>query len=172
MSVDPEPRGPVQPKLHSQFDIEESLTFSTSRPAAIIESIAYYAVNNMWEDLWHLADKLKREVSVLFDSRRLVWVDIGTIGRVKLAPPIGSQLPLRLWVHTHPRDAYWSETDKTTLGFVSGILDCALVLGYDHLVKTEFQESVSVRIEDCRIAASGPLAHWTDEAAVSYSNLV
>mgnify|MGYP001402563706 CR=1 FL=1 len=162
----------IQPKLHSKFEIQNSLLLPNVRVDVLLESIAYYAVKNMWQELWALADKLQREVSVLFDVQGLVWVDIGTIGQVKLAPPIGSQLPLRLWIHTHPRNAYWSGTDKTTLGFASGILECALVLGHDHLVKTEFRDFPSICSDDLRIAGWGPLSNWTAEAAVSYSSLI
>ena len=94
-------------------------------------------------------------------------VDIGTSGRVELAPPVGSEIPYKLWIHTHPRDAYWSSTDKETISIYSDILDKAIVLGHDHYKKT-------IKINDNSIhtlSEAGRLSIWTDEPIRNYDSL-
>jgi hypothetical protein len=139
---------------------------------SILQSLAFYGIEGNWKAVWIIADALKREVSLLFDNQGLVWIDIGTRGMVRLSPPLGSQLPLRLWVHTHPLTAYWSPTDRRTLGSVSGILEEALVLGNDHLVRTLHIDLIHDNVAEGRLAAEGPLLHWTDEDSVTYQSIM
>jgi hypothetical protein len=169
----PLPQEAVLPRLHPTEAIEKAVQSGDLRADALLQSFAYFAVEGHWLSVWNLADSLKREVSILFDAQGWVWVDIGTIGMVRLSPPIGSQLPLRLWVHTHPWNAYWSSTDRRTLATVSGVLDKALVLGHDHLVRTVYDECVNPEwaAMDSRLATDGPLMSWTDEAAMSYADM-
>ena len=166
----PTPKEAVLPRLHPTENIEQAITSGDLRADALLQSFAYFASEGHWLSVWKLADTLKREVSILFDDQGWIWVDIGTIGMVRLSPPIGSQLPLRLWVHTHPWNAYWSVTDRRTLSTVSGVLDEALVLGHDHLVRTIYSECVNPEWTeiDSRLASSGPLMNWTAEATMSY----
>ena len=96
-------------------------------------------------------------------------MDIGSTGRVALSPPNGSRIPFQLWIHTHPWDAYWSITDKETLSIATGILEKALVLGHDHLVRTVHHEGESPDSSGSRLAIGGSLMHWTAEAAMSYA---
>jgi hypothetical protein len=159
----------VQPRLHPTTEIISAIGGDNLRADAILQSLAYLAVEGDWRALWRLADALKREVSILFDAQGLVWVDIGDPGMVHLAPPIGCCLPLRLWVHTHPVDAYWSATDQRTLATVAGILDRALVLGDDHLVWARHRAEPSTGSDDVRISEEGPLSQWTAESAVLYA---
>ncbi len=165
------PRDPVVPRLHPTRDILRAVNNADLRADAILQSIAFYAVEEDWQGLWNLADSLKREVSVLFDEQGLIWVDIGSTGRVALSPPTGSRIPFQLWIHTHPWDAYWSMTDKETLGITSGILEKALVLGHDHLVRTLHLDDEATDSSDTRLATNGGLMHWTAEAAMSYAAL-
>ena len=166
-SSHPVPQEAVQPLLHPSKDIMEAIQTGDLRADALLQSFAYFAVEEHWFSVWNLADSLKREVSILFDVQGYVWVDIGTIGMVRLSPPIGSQLPLRLWVHTHPWNAYWSETDRRTLATVSGILDEALVLGHDHLIRAVGDTPGPNRLIR-KLSTTGPLAHWSDEEPMSY----
>jgi hypothetical protein len=172
-SPSPLPQEAILPRLHPTEDIEEAIHSGDLRADALLQSFAYYAVEGDWLSVWNIADRLKREVSILFDAQDWVWVDIGTIGMVRLSPPLGSQLPLRLWVHTHPWNAYWSETDRRTLATVSGVLDKALVLGHDHFVRTVHEVCVNSEWTetDSRLAIDGPLMSWTDEAAMSYADM-
>jgi len=165
------PQEPVVPRLHPTLDVRRAVEGSNLRADAIVQSIAFYAVEEDWQSLWNLADSLKREVSVLFDEQGLIWVDIGSAGRVAMSPPTGSRIPFQLWIHTHPWDAYWSMTDKETLGIASGILEKALVLGHNHLVRTIHHDDESLDSSGSRLATDGPLMHWTAEAAMSYATL-
>ena len=169
MTTSTTPRNPVLPRLHPSNDVQRAIDDSNLRTDAIVQSIAFYAVEEDWQSLWNLADSLKREVSVLFDEQGLIWVDVGSTGRVALSPPNGSRIPFQLWIHTHPWDAYWSITDKETLSIATGILEKALVLGHDHLVRTVHHEDGSPDSSESRLATDGPLMHWTAEAAMSYT---
>ena len=166
--AEPVPQEAVLPRLHPKQDVLRAVQGSDLRADAILQSIAFYEVERDWQSLWNLADALKREVAVLFDDQGLVWVDVGTPGMVRLSPPVGSRIPLRLWVHTHPWDAYWSKTDKRSLGIASGVLKKALVLGHDHLVRTVHHEQGPVNSSDERLATDGSLMHWTAENAMNY----
>ena len=169
MTIAIDAREPVVPRLHPTLDFRRAVDGGDLRDDAIVQSIAFYAVGEDWQSLWNLADSLKREVSVLFDEQGLIWVDIGSTGRVALSPPNGSRIPFQLWIHTHPWDAYWSITDKETLSIATGILEKALVLGHDHLVRTVHHEGESTEASEARLATGGPLMHWTAEAAMSYA---
>ena len=131
----------------------------------IRETLAHFATQKDWMNLWNLADFLRREVSVLFDSEDKVWVDVGTSGQVRLAPPEGAIIPFKLWIHTHPWDAYWSSTDLDSLLLFSGILDEAIVLGNDHFKRTiHSQEKVPTPLE-----LGSALENWTDEELTYYN---
>ena len=171
MAASTTPREPVLPRLHPTIDVRRAVQGSDLRADTILESIAFYAVEEDWQGLWNLADSLKREVSVLFDEQGLIWVDVGSTGRVTLSPPTGSRIPFQLWIHTHPWDAYWSMTDKETLGIASGILEKALVLGHDHLVRTLHLVDEATDSSDTRLATNGGLMHWTAEAPMNYAAL-
>ena len=161
------PQQAVIPRLHPTRDIELAIVSSDLRSDALLQSFAYFAVEHHWQSVWNLADSLKREVSILFDSQGLIWVDIGTIGMVHVSPPIGSELPLRLWVHTHPWGAYWSDTDRRALAGFAGALDEALVLGHDHLVRSIGRDPETQPFGR-KLSSDGPLMHWTDEDPMSY----
>ena len=161
------PQEAVIPRLHPTRDIELAIVSGNLRSAALLQSFAYFAVEHHWQSVWSLADSLKREVSILFDSQGLIWVDIGTIGMVHVSPPIGSELPLRLWVHTHPWSAYWSDTDRRALAGFAGALDEALVLGHDHLVRSIGRDPETQPFGR-KLSSDGPLMHWTAEDPMSY----
>ena len=126
------------------------MTFRTTRktpePTIDVESefwldlVTNMAQKSNWHMIYLLSKSVSREVSILVDSKDNHFVDWGTIGSVKLSPPIGAVLPFKLWVHTHPSNAaYWSITDRNTLEIAKGILDKALVLGEDGLLSTILQ---------------------------------
>ena len=165
------PRGPVLPRLHPTADIFQAIQKNEILDESILQSLAFYGIERNWQSVWMIADALKREVSLLFDNQGLVWVDIGNRSMVQLSPPLGSQLPLRLWVHTHPLTAYWSPTDRRALGSVSGILDEALVLGNDHLVRTLHIGTTPSEENDRRLASEGQLMHWTNEEPRTYLSI-
>jgi len=157
----------ISPQIHAEHELRREINSNNHGSIKIRETLAALAVAEDWKSLWDLADSMGREVSVLFDNEGSIWVDIGTAGRVALAPPLGSITPYRLWIHTHPHNAYWSKTDTDTLSAFTPILELAFVLGHDHMkisknIGNNKEESVS-RIED-----SGPLNQWSEEPCEIY----
>ena len=154
----------INPNIHLQSDIDREVSNGNHNSILIKETLAGFAEEKNWVSLWDLADSLGKEVSILYDSKSSIWVDIGTAGRVELAPPIGSEIPYKLWIHTHPRDAYWSATDRETISIFSDILDEAIVLGHDHFKKTtKINENSTPALEEF-----GRLSMWTDEPIRNY----
>ena len=153
----------VTPFLHDPLAVQSAIGSGDLGSRVLKETIAGLASESMWRQLWLVADSLSREVSVLFDRDGRIWVDIGTAGQVRLSPPVGATIPFSLWIHTHPWDAYWRQTDLSTLASYSRILDSALVLGHDHMKETRKAEG------DCeRLGAGAPLSVWTSEEVRSY----
>ena len=117
-----------------------------------------------WNLIYLLSKCVSREVSILVDSKDNYFVDWGTIGSVKLSPPVGAVLPFKLWVHTHPSNtAYWSITDRNTLEIAKGILDKALVLGENGLLSTILQP-ISSSTDD----TVNPNLRWTEEEVMDW----
>jgi hypothetical protein len=158
---------PVQPKAESLVALA-GLVNEVSETSALEARVraALAAAGNVkdWQKVWNIADLLGVEISLLFDSANNIWVDIGTPGSVRLQPPTGAILPFQLWVHTHPRDAYWSATDRRTLAIWETLLDEALVLGHDHYKRATKSETIELP----RLSSTGPLASWSDEEIVQY----
>ena len=82
-----------------------------------------------------------------------------------MSPPDGAKVPFELWIHSHPRDAYWSSTDRDTIGCYTGLLQRAVVLGHDHYKETRHTESPEASLEP-----EGPLSSWTSEPTVLYAD--
>ncbi|GIT11157.1 MAG: hypothetical protein CM1200mP32_06500 [Methanobacteriota archaeon] len=62
---------------------------------------------------------------MLIDAGDKIYIDIGTSGEVKMAPPEDAKVPFKLWIHSHPRDAYWTPTDRDTIACYTGLLEKA-----------------------------------------------
>ena len=130
-----------------------------------VEFVTNLAKKGNWLFIYMLSNAASREVSILVDSYDNYFVDWGTIGSVKLSPPVGAVLPFKLWVHTHPSNpAYWSVTDQTTLEIAKGILQKALVLGENGLLSTTLQPQCS-STDDTLIAN----LQWTEEEVIDWS---
>ena len=157
---------PVEPIPHSIREVSDDISAGTYETLRVRETIAHLAHEGSWKKLWDVADMMSKEVSVLFDLTGRIWVDIGTAGQVRLSPPMGAKVPFRLWVHTHPWDAYWSSTDLGTLASSSRILDEAIVLGHDH-----FKRTSKGRSDNETLSPSGPLSLWSSESCLPYSQL-
>ena len=161
----PLPGAYVTPRLHLDHSVKEKISSGDVLALEVVETIAHLSQNENWEALWKVADSMNREISVLFDSGGKIFVDIGTQGEVAMSPPIGAEIPFRLWVHTHPWDSYWSETDRDTISCYSGILEEAIVLGHDHYKRTR----PTVPNDDHpRLSKYGPLSSWTEEELSPY----
>ena len=156
---------PISPQIHSESEIYTAISSGDHCALVIKETLAGLAEQKDWPSLWNLANELGREVSILYDKNSTIWVDIGTSGRVELSPPIGSFTPYKLWIHTHPLDAYWSSTDRDTIAAYSEILDEAIVLGQDHLKRTIKSNNFSINTLD----DNGPLSNWSDEEINHYN---
>ena len=154
----------VTPFLHDPPAVQSAIGSGDLESRVLKETIAGLASESMWRQLWLVADSLSREVSVLFDADGRIWVDIGTAGHVSLEPPLGATIPFRLWVHTHPWDPYWSQTDKDTLAAYATILESALVLGHDRMKWSRNG------LETQTIEPSGPLSTWSSEPCVHYED--
>ena len=154
----------VSPVLHHPKEVSDDIREGDVESPAVKETIACLAQRGSWEELWRIAHSMSREVSVLFDSEGSIWVDVGTTGEVKLAPPLGAKIPFRLWVHTHPWDAYWSNTDMGTLAAYSSILESALVLGHDHMKRAHKIGGLDREA----LSRNGPLSNWSSEPCLSY----
>ena len=161
----PIPRGIVKPFQHSERSVQYSISTGDVNSTEVVETIALLAKEQDWPALWRIADSMKREVSVLFDSKGRIFVDVGTQGEVAMSPPIGAEIPFRLWVHTHPWDSYWSETDRNTISCYSEILEEAIVLGHDHYKRTRPADPNDTTP---RLSRVGPLFSWTEEELVPY----
>ena len=145
-------------------------TKKTPEPTIDVESefwldlVTNMAQKSNWHMIYLLSKSVSREVSILVDSKDNYFVDWGTIGSVKLSPPIGAVLPFKLWVHTHPSNtAYWSITDQNTLEIAKGILDKALVLGEDGLLSTILQP-IGSSTDD----TVNPNLQWTEEEVIGW----
>ena len=154
---------PITPRIHPRATVNRDLEAEMLDSKPVRETIAGLGQKGDWEELWKIADSMSREVSVLFDAVGDVWVDIGTAGHVSLSPPHGAQIPFRLWVHTHPWDPYWSQTDKDTLACYSTILESALVLGHDRMKWSRNGPSPK------SIKTTGPLSNWSSEPCEYYA---
>ena len=155
----------INPFIHPRSDVMVEILSGNHHSVIIKETLAGLAEEKDWLTLWEIADNLGKEVSILYDKNSSIWVDIGTSGRVELAPPIGSEIPYKLWIHSHPHDAYWSSTDRDTISIFSNILDEAIVLGHDHYKKTTKISDNSVET----LADFGELRYWTDEPIIFYN---
>jgi hypothetical protein len=143
------------PKELTDLDVESEIVKDY-----IIEQV----VKENWYMVYLISKLVSREVSILIDSNDKIWVDWGTIGRVKLSPPIGSTLPFKLWVHTHPSNtAYWSITDRNSLEIAKGILEKALVLGENGLLSSVVQPITSTTVDNIN-----PNLRWTEEEVTNW----
>ena len=160
-----EPQGCVKPKIHPSNLIDSCIDTGDYDSGVVREHIAGLAKNRRWQDIWKIGDQIRREVSVLIDAEGKIYIDIGTSGEVKMSPPEGAKVPFNLWIHSHPRDAYWSPTDRDTIGCYTGLLQKAVVLGHDHYKMTRHIESPEASLEP-----EGSLSSWTSEPTVFYTD--
>ena len=154
----------LETQIHPEKEVSGAIDRGDHESIVIRETIGQLALERRWSEVWEIADSMSREVSVLFDADGRIWVDIGTAGHVSLEPPLGATIPFRLWVHTHPWDPYWSQTDKDTLAAYATILESALVLGHDRMKWSRNGSEMQT------IEPSGPLSTWSSEPCVHYED--
>ena len=108
-------------------------------------AIVSLVIKQDWEGIYNISSYLMREISILIDAEDTIYVDYGGPGEVVLSPPIGSKVPFKLWVHTHPNfQAYWSQTDRNSLMIATGILEVAFVLGRNGILATSVNQDKSI----------------------------
>jgi len=126
------------------------------------------ASHGCWNAVYALSAASGLETSVLIDAEGTVFIDWGSPGLVPVRMHVGALAPFRVWTHTHPRfGAYWSSTDRESLGIATGIVRTALVLGRDG-VKRAQNATFEANVEE-RLATTGALASWSAEAPVPWT---
>ena len=115
-----------------------------------------------WNAVYVLSAVAGLETSVLIDAEGTVFIDWGSPGLVPLRAHVGAMAPFQVWVHTHPRfDAYWSLTDRQSLANGTGVLNEALVLGFDGVKRAR---NLGEDEPDApRIGGSPALSAWSQE---------
>ncbi len=149
---------------HSVENMCQEIRSGVREESQIKEMLSLLGKENRWSEVWTISHALGVEISWIEDAKEEVWVDIGGPGDVSLEPPIGALLPFRLWVHTHPWDAYWSVTDRRTLAAYCGLIQEALVLGHDHSKHTKCLLPFGEKLKE----GVSPLSRWTDEPCIPY----
>ncbi len=116
-----------------------------------------------WDKIYQISEFFGQEISILVDAQERIFVDWGSISRVELTPPLGSVVPFKLWLHTHPRNqAFWSETDQYSLFIAERILEQAIVLGMDGILTTSNTNLLELK-------PSTDQSCWTSEQVASWS---
>ena len=116
-----------------------------------------------WNKIYHISEYFGQEISILIDAEEQCFVDWGNMSRVSIISPVGSKLPFRIWLHTHPRNlAFWSETDRNSLFLAERILEQAMVLGIDGMLSTHNTNLLELK-------PSADQSCWTTEHVIAWS---
>jgi len=114
---------------------------------SIKDFIKKCCINKNWKAIYNISELAKLELGILVDNVGKYWIEWGGPGRVEHKPPIGAELPFRLWLHTHPEGkAYWSIIDQKSLLLFSSIVKKAIVLGNDGYLEAIHTEKDSKNI--------------------------
>ena len=157
-----QPQGCIKPQRHQATSVDMYIGTNDFDSPLIKQHIASLVEDGKLQQVWAIGDRLSREISILIDSEGKMFVDVGESGEVKMAPPEGALAPFQQWIHTHPRDPYWSSTDKDTLACFAGILNEATVLGERQYLITRYSAGITSSL------GSGPLSNWSSETTLPY----
>ena len=125
--------------------------------------IAKLTTQKDWDKIYQISEFFGQEISILVDAEEQIFVDWGSISRVNLTPPIGSVLPFKLWLHTHPRNqAFWSITDQNSLFVAERILEHAIVLGMDGILTSSNTNLLELK-------PSIDQSCWTSEQVIAWA---
>jgi len=158
-----QPQGCIKPQRQKSRLLDIHIETNDYDSPLIKQHVASLVEDGKLQQVWSIGDRLCREISILIDADGKMFVDVGESGQVKMAPPEGAVAPFQQWIHTHPRDPYWSKTDRDTLACFSGLLTEATVLGESQYLVTRYQKRVASSI------GSGPLSNWSSETTLSYA---
>ena len=158
-----QPQGCIKPQRQQAKLLDIHIETNDYDSPLIKQHVASLVEDGKLQQVWSIGDQLCREISILIDAAGKMFVDVGESGQVKMAPPEGAVAPFQQWIHTHPKDPYWSKTDRDTLACFSGLLTEATVLGESQYLVTRYQERGASSI------GSGPLSNWSSETTLPYA---
>ncbi len=158
-----QPQGCIKPQRQQAKLLDIHIETNDYDSPLIKQHVASLVEDGKLQQVWSIGDQLCREISILIDAAGKMFVDVGESGQVKMAPPEGAVAPFQQWIHTHPKDPYWSKTDRDTLACFSGLLTEATVLGESQYLVTRYQKGVTSSI------GSGPLSNWSSETTLPYA---
>ncbi|MBR40641.1 MAG: hypothetical protein CMA89_01965 [Euryarchaeota archaeon] len=158
-----QPQGCIKPQRQQAKFLDIHIETNDYDSPLIKQHVASLVEDGKLQQVWSIGDQLCREISILIDAAGKMFVDVGESGQVKMAPPEGAVAPFQQWIHTHPKDPYWSKTDRDTLACFSGLLTEATVLGESQYLVTRYQKGVTSSI------GSGPLSNWSSETTLPYA---
>jgi len=158
-----EPQDSIMPQRQQSRLVDLHIRTNDYDSPLIKQHVASLVEDGKLQQVWAIGDRLGREISILVDSEDKMFVDVGESGEVRMAPPEGAVAPFQQWIHTHPIDPYWSNTDRDTLACFAGILTEATVLGESQYLVTRYCEGTTSSL------GSGPLSNWSSETTLPYS---
>ena len=161
---DIEPQGCIKPQRQQSRLVELHIETNDFDSPLIKQHVASLVEDGKLQQVWAIGDRLGREISILVDAKDKMFVDVGESGEVRMAPPEGAVVPFQQWIHTHPKDPYWSSTDRDTLACFAGLLAEATVLGESQYLVTRYCEETTSSL------GSGTLSNWSSETTLQYSN--
>tara|TARA_B100000965_G_scaffold19023_2_gene14243 strand:- start:1733 stop:2188 length:456 start_codon:yes stop_codon:yes gene_type:complete len=144
-------------------EITELITINGQDSEKTTQLISELTTQKDWDKIYQISEFFGQEISILVDAQERIFVDWGSISRVELTPPLGSVVPFKLWLHTHPRNqAFWSETDQYSLFIAERILEQAIVLGMDGILSTSNTNLLELK-------PSFDQSCWTLEQVIAWS---
>ena len=158
-----QPQGCIKPQRHQSRLVSMYIETNDYDAPLIKQHVASLVEDGKLQQVWSIGDQLEREISILVDADGKMFVDVSESGEVRMAPPEGATAPFQQWIHTHPRDPYWSKTDKDTLACFAGLLVEATVLGESQYLVTQYYEGTTSSL------GSGPLSNWSSETTLPYT---
>ena len=158
-----QPQECIKPKRHKSTLVDMHIDTNDFDSPLIKQHVASLVEEGKLQRVWAIGDRLDREISILIDAEGKMFVDVGESGEVRMAPPEGSVAPFQQWIHTHPKDPYWSSTDRDTLACFAGILTEATVLGESQYLVTRYCRGTPSSL------GSGPLSNWSSETTMPYA---
>ena len=127
-----------------------------------------FSSSRFFNAIWHASTEIlpALEVQVVIDGKNNCYVTTGSSGYVEfgMKPPVGMNLPINCWIHTHPfGSAYFSGVDIRTVSNWQPLMKEAFVLGgweYDHY--GHWQQSNPKQLEIYRNAEVERIQTWGD----------
>ena len=125
-----------------------------------------FSSSRFFNAIWHASTEIlpALEVQVVIDGKNNCYVTTGSSGYVEfgMKPPVGMNLPINCWIHTHPfGSAYFSGVDIRTVSNWQPLMKEAFVLGgweYDHY--GHWQQSNPKQLEIYRNAEVERIQTW------------